>query len=107
MTGHNPPPISTNNEIASIFRKWLGNDLPLQKFCRLANISQCEEVETAQKFTVTIYNPLSHKVTQPVRVAVTQGNYKVTGPTGNTQYIPSVSQNLSTYVLLKVILTDS
>ncbi|XP_046687404.1 LOW QUALITY PROTEIN: lysosomal alpha-mannosidase-like [Homalodisca vitripennis] len=67
---------------SAAYKKWLGNDLPVQKFCRMANISQCEKVEGAYRFTVSVYNPLAHPVTHPVRVPVIPGSYKVIGPTG-------------------------
>lgn len=42
--------------------------------CADLNISSCEITETSTKFMVTLYNPLSHKTSQYVRVPVNDGN---------------------------------
>lgn len=42
--------------------------------CADLNISSCEITETSTKFMVTLYNPLSHKTSQYVRVPVSDGN---------------------------------
>lgn len=42
--------------------------------CAELNISSCEITETSTKFMVTLYNPLSHKSSQYVRVPVADGS---------------------------------
>lgn len=64
------------------FRKWLGNDFPEQQYCKLLNISECHVSENSSKFMITLYNPLSHSVTTPVRIPVKYADYNVTGPNG-------------------------
>jgi lysosomal alpha-mannosidase len=49
----------------------------------LLNISECDVSENNSKFVITLYNPLSHAVTTPVRIPVKYADYKVTGPNGN------------------------
>nr|CAD7429116.1 unnamed protein product [Timema monikensis] len=48
------------------------------KSCLLLNISLCEETESYKDFLVTIYNPISHVVSQYVRLPVSGDSYTVT-----------------------------
>nr|CAD7458127.1 unnamed protein product [Timema tahoe] len=48
------------------------------KSCLLLNISKCDETELAEDFLVTIYNPISHSVSQYVRLPVSGDSYTVT-----------------------------
>nr|CAD7445524.1 unnamed protein product [Timema bartmani] len=57
-----------------------GNNL-LQS-CLLLNISKCDETELAEDFLVTIYNPISHSVSQYVRLPVSGDSYTVTDSNG-------------------------
>ncbi|XP_031623847.1 lysosomal alpha-mannosidase-like isoform X1 [Contarinia nasturtii] len=45
--------------------------------CADLNISSCYITENNDKFTVTLYNPLTHSTLQYVRVPVTDGDYEV------------------------------
>uniref|UniRef100_A0A2S2QUE6 alpha-mannosidase n=1 Tax=Sipha flava TaxID=143950 RepID=A0A2S2QUE6_9HEMI len=73
--------------LTAAYRKWFGNDFPEQRYCKLLNISECDVSENNSKFVITLYNPLSHAVTTPVRIPVKYADYKVTGPNGsNVQY---------------------
>nr|CAD7453459.1 unnamed protein product [Timema tahoe] len=85
----------------------VGNSSNLElKSCLLLNISLCEEMESSEDFLVTIYNPISHPVSQYVRLPVSGDSYIVTDSNVNISY--PVSQ----YVRLPVsgdsyIVTDS
>ena len=45
--------------------------------CLQLNVSKCIISETEDRFVVTVYNPLSHSVSQFVRLPVQPGNYTV------------------------------
>ena len=45
--------------------------------CPALNISQCEVSESAERFLVVVYNPLSRPVDHYVRIPVTQPSYQV------------------------------
>ena len=47
------------------------------KSCLLLNISACEETESNKQFIVTMYNPLSQKISQFVRLPVTGHSYSI------------------------------
>ncbi|CAF0732780.1 unnamed protein product [Adineta ricciae] len=57
--------------------------LQAQFLCQLSNISQCLEIEGQDRFTLTLWNPVIHPVTQHVRVPV-RTDYTVRDPTGQT-----------------------
>ncbi|CAG2068615.1 unnamed protein product, partial [Timema podura] len=62
----------------------VGNNSNLElKSCLLLNISLCEETERSEDFLVTIYNPISHPVSQYVRLPVSGDSYIVTDSDGN------------------------
>ncbi|KDR11229.1 lysosomal alpha-mannosidase isoform X2 [Zootermopsis nevadensis] len=52
------------------------------KSCLLLNISQCDILDYSNQFVVTVYNPLSHRVSHYVRVPVSGASYTVQDPTG-------------------------
>ncbi|XP_054741908.1 lysosomal alpha-mannosidase isoform X2 [Anastrepha obliqua] len=59
--------------------------------CTLLNISSCEVPEQADKFILTLYNPLAQTVFDYVRVPVPDVNYQVKdfdGVTIETQFLP-------------------
>nr|CAD7429114.1 unnamed protein product [Timema monikensis] len=63
---------------------FVGNNSNLElKSCLLLNISLCEETESSEDFLVTIYNPISHEVSQYVRLPVSGDSYTVTDYNGN------------------------
>lgn len=74
-------------------RKWFGNDFPEQRYCKLLNISECDVSENNSKFVITLYNPVSHAVTTPVRIPVKYADYKVTGPNGNDDVGPKIRRS--------------
>ncbi|NWV30922.1 MA2B1 mannosidase, partial [Grantiella picta] len=51
-------------------------------FCNALNISMCPLSETADHFTVILYNPLARRVAWPVRLPVRGSSYAVTDPEG-------------------------
>ncbi len=60
---------------------------PRHSFCHLSNITQCSATEGAGDFVVTLYNPLTRRVTRYVRlpVAVAKvGGMEVVDPDGKT-----------------------
>jgi len=65
-----------------------------QQFCTLLNISVCSITETANKFTVTVYNPIARAGASYVRIPVSDTatvGFTVTGPDGQqvaTEVIP-------------------
>nr|CAD7587762.1 unnamed protein product [Timema genevievae] len=63
----------------------VGNSSNLElKSCLLLNISLCEETERSEDFLVTIYNPISHPVSQYVRLPVSGDSYIVTDSNGES-----------------------
>nr|CAD7429112.1 unnamed protein product [Timema monikensis] len=63
----------------------VGNNSNLElKSCLLLNISLCEETESSEDFLVTIYNPISHVVSQYVRLPVSGDSYTVTDYNGES-----------------------
>ncbi|KAK4872844.1 hypothetical protein RN001_014873 [Aquatica leii] len=63
------------------------------KSCLLANVSHCEESQK-ERFAVSVYNPLSRKVSHHVRLPVDTLKFTVSGPNGTTiewQIVPSIS----------------
>lgn len=52
------------------------------KSCLLLNISQCDILDYSNQFVVTVYNPLSHRISHYVRVPVSGASYTVQDPTG-------------------------
>ncbi|KAJ8939539.1 hypothetical protein NQ314_011106 [Rhamnusium bicolor] len=69
-------------DISSSFSSILGltNDLNL-KSCLLSNVSICTESDK-DEFTVLIYNPLSRKSSHYIQIPVSDGTWKITGPSG-------------------------
>ncbi|UJR26763.1 hypothetical protein I4U23_008078 [Adineta vaga] len=64
--------------------------LQAQFLCQLSNISQCLGIEGQDRFTLILWNPVIHSVTQHVRVPV-RTDYTVRDPTGQllfTELIP-------------------
>ncbi|GFN78507.1 alpha-mannosidase [Plakobranchus ocellatus] len=61
---------------------------PAQIYCGLLNISICSVTESAEKFQVTLYNPLAKQVNYITRVPVANSKYSVYAPNGKT-VIPS------------------
>ena len=60
-----------------------GNEqMPEFKFCLQLNISQCDVSETNDRFVVNAYNPKAQRVSQFIRVPVTQGSFTVVDPSG-------------------------
>ncbi|KAK7602000.1 hypothetical protein V9T40_009441 [Parthenolecanium corni] len=58
--------------ITEVYRDIYGEqDFPEQNFCTLRNISQCSISESGQSFVVIIYNPLSRRLSFPIKVPVT------------------------------------
>ena len=60
-------PISSLMRIGSL-------PLPQQQFCLQLNVSLCSATETSSRFTVTVFNPLSHQLTSYVRFPVDGSN---------------------------------
>lgn len=72
-----------------------GSDPDQWKFnfnsCLQLNISSCDVTESAQRFVVTVYNPLSHSTSQYVRFPVTNNNYEIRDSGNNlvrSQFLP-------------------
>ncbi|CAF1497023.1 unnamed protein product, partial [Adineta steineri] len=59
--------------------------IQFQFLCQLSNISQCLGIEGQERFTITLWNPLIHQVTQHIRVPV-RTDYTVRDPTGATLF---------------------
>ncbi|CAF4346940.1 unnamed protein product, partial [Adineta steineri] len=59
--------------------------IQFQYLCQLSNISQCLGIEGQERFTITLWNPLIHQVTQHIRVPV-RTDYTVRDPTGETLF---------------------
>ncbi|KAK7498328.1 hypothetical protein BaRGS_00010588, partial [Batillaria attramentaria] len=55
---------------------------PVQQFCPLLNISDCNATTTNKEFQVIVYNPRARPVEWNVRIPVTT-NYTVLGPNGS------------------------
>jgi hypothetical protein len=60
--------------------------IPSQFLCQLSNISECLPIEQQKQFTLTLWNPTIHPVTNFVRVPVTN-DYDIIDPSG--EIIPS------------------
>lgn len=52
-----------------------------QFMCQYANISECLPIEAVEQFTLTLWNPTIHPVTDLVRVPVTK-DYTIRDPLG-------------------------
>ncbi|KAF5279394.1 hypothetical protein FQA39_LY05504 [Lamprigera yunnana] len=85
-----------HKDINKHFMKLLNNTIEKEltfRSCLLANISHCEESQN-DTFVVALYNPLSRKVSYPVRLPVNGNVYNVTDPKGKPvpwQVVPSIS----------------
>lgn len=65
---------------SNLLKKDESNDIefPLET-CLLSNVSLCEPTK-AERFVVTVYNPLERPVSHYVRLPVPDGTYQITGP---------------------------
>lgn len=60
--------------------------------CLTLNISTCDVTESSPRFVVTVYNPLSHTVSQYVRFAVANFNYEIRDSSNKlmrSQFLPT------------------